>query len=707
LAKFIGTPEIDFYEGGAEADSIYGGGGGDHLGGNEGDDGIFGEDGDDTLRGGAGSDRLFGDGGDDVLAGDGGDDSLNGGAGADRMEGGDGNDWYLVDNAGDTVFDTSGHDMVHTWITYTISDGIEELWLAYNSSGNMLAINGTGNGGDNKLVGNDAANVLYGMGGNDLFFGEGGADTLVGGMGDDTLNGGAGGDTMVGGMGNDVFQVADPGDLVVEGEGEGHDTVYTGLAVYTLTANVERLFGSGPDGQSLIGNNLNNVIQGAYYTASVLDGGAGNDTLIGGRGNDAFVVDSVGDKVVEDPRGGTDEIRTALATYSLAPIANVENLVGLSDLGQVLEGNALGNALYGRGGADRLIGLGGDDMLAGGAGDDVLEGGLGNDVYIVEGADTVTELAGEGTDEVRTAIGSRSDPAQMYTLAANVEALTGTSATEQGVAANSLDNVVSMGVGGDLVVLDAGGNDLVSGGGGDDFLYWAGAFTNADQADGGLGFDTVGLLGSYVLAFDADDLVSIEKLAVYGSGNAGAPNSYGLTMHDGNVAAGQKMMVVAQSLAPGEAFAFNGTAETDGSFNIRGGQGGDTIAGGAGADTLWGGLGADTLRGGAGNDEFEYRSAAESEGAAADVIMDFAKGDKINLIGIDADGNAANGDTKFAWLGDGAFTGQAGELRVSQHAQYGRAWVVEADTNGDRQADLTIYLVGPAGFLPEKSDFYV
>jgi Ca2+-binding RTX toxin-like protein len=178
-------------------------------------------------------------------------------------------------------------------------------------------------------------------------------------------------------------------------------------------------------------------------------------------------------------------------------------------------------------------------------------------------------------------------------------------------------------------------------------------------------------------------------------------------MNDGNVAAGQQLMVYAQSLAAGEAFTFDGSAELDGRFNVRGGRGGDTITGGAGNDVIWGGLGADQLRGGAGKDEFEYRSAEESKASAADVIMDFAKGDKINLYNIDADGNAANGDTAFTWLGSEAFTNQAGQLRVSQHPQYNRAWVVEADIDGDGAADLTLYLVAPLGFVPEQSDFYL
>jgi hypothetical protein len=245
----------------------------------------------------------------------------------------------------------------------------------------------------------------------------------------------------------------------------------------------------------------------------------------------------------------------------------------------------------------------------------------------------------------------------------------------------------------------------VSGGGGDDFLFWGAAFTNADRADGGLGFDTVGLLGTAALVFDADDLLSIEKLAVYSSGNPAAPNSYALTMHDGNVAAGQKMMVVASSLTSGETLAFNGQAETGGSFNVRGGNGADTITGGLKADQLHGNLGADQLKGGGSDDVFEYRAAAESTAAARDTILDFSAGDRINLVTIDADNNAANGDSKFAFIGAAGFSHTAGELRVT--AAQGGGFLVEGDVNGDGTADLSIHVQTLNGHLLTASDFWL
>ena len=48
--------------------------------------------------------------------------------------------------------------------------------------------------------------------------------------------------------------------------------------------------------------------------------------MIGGRDNDLFVVDSLLDTIVEKLGEGSDTAQTVLSAYSLAGIANVENL---------------------------------------------------------------------------------------------------------------------------------------------------------------------------------------------------------------------------------------------------------------------------------------------------------------------------------------------------------------------------------------------
>ncbi|HEY0043517.1 MAG TPA: hypothetical protein VGB62_03100, partial [Allosphingosinicella sp.] len=319
----------------------------------------------------------------------------------------------------------------------------------------------------------------------------------------------------------------------------------------------------------------------------------------------------------------------SIAQISGRLLHRVGEVVNGDSSANLVAGGALDDVLDGGGGDDSLTGNAGNDVLRGGSGADSLAGGTGDDLYVIDAGDTVTELTGEGTDEIRTALGSATDYAQMYTLAPHVENLTGTSAAGQGVYGNALDNHIKMGGGNDLVVLDAGGNDRVEAGAGADYLYFGGSFTNADSVDGGAGSDTVGLVGNYSIAFDADDLVSVEKLAVYSSGDSAAPAGYTLTTNDLNVAAGQTMTIIAQSLQANELLAFNGSAETNGSFNVKGGRGADTITGGNGADVIWGNLGADTLRGGAGNDSFVYQSAAESTAAARDLILDFAQGDRV------------------------------------------------------------------------------
>ena len=124
-----------------------------------------------------------------------------------------------------------------------------------------------------------------------------------------------------------------------------------------------------------------------------LDGGAGTNTLIGGFGDDIFVV-GANDSVLEIALGGNDEIRTALATYSMAVFDNVERLTFKGTGNFTGTGNAAANTLAG--GA-------GNDTLDGGAGADTLDGGAGDDTYLVDNAkDVLADTA--GADTVRASV---------------------------------------------------------------------------------------------------------------------------------------------------------------------------------------------------------------------------------------------------------------------------------------------------------------
>ncbi|QAY77741.1 type I secretion C-terminal target domain-containing protein [Sphingosinicella sp. BN140058] len=696
-----------------------------------------------TMRGGMGADRLIGGGGNDLLEGGGGSDVLEGLGGTDTLHGNAGDDVYIV-GSGDLVVESTGGGM----------DTVRTTAASYTLTANVENLVGTATTGQ-SLIGNGLVNAIEGGNGNDTLDGAGGADILKGGLGDDiyvadagdmlieaanagtdevrvvlgayslgihlenltglstggqaltgngsanvitgaggndTLDGAAGADTLRGGLGNDIY-VADEADIVIEAAGAGTDEVRTAASSYRLAANIEILTGISATGQTLTGNEVDNLLDGGAGN-DIMNGLGGADTLRGNGGNDVYIV-GAGDVVVEASANGSDRVRTALASYSLT--ANVEELVGTAATGQILIGNDLANTITGGAGSDTLDGgLGADRMVGLG----------GNDVYLVDNlGDVVVEAVGEGVDEVRTALGSRTDFSQLYVLAANVETFTGTSTTGQGVRLNAGDNVVRVLMGNDLLVLDDGGNDQVNAGGGADFLYMGAAFGNGDALNGGAGNDTVSLTGTYALTLQADDLVSIEKLILDSSGNAAAPYTYALVMNNANVAAGQQLVVAAEALLAGEVLSFNGAGETDGSYSVQGGRGGDTIVTGAGADRIWGNGGADLLTGGAGKDLFDYRAASDSTAAARDRIGDFAAGDQILLQAIDADGAAGNGDSAFRFVGAAAFSHSAGELRASAATGIPNGWLVEGDVNGDGIGDLSILVVATPGYQLSAADF--
>jgi len=188
----------------SDPDVFFGGGGDDFLDGGGGNDILLGEDGIDVLIGGDGDgdDNLFGGNGNDTLIGGAGEDELDGEAGADQMNGGPGDDTYYVDDAGDTISESStgGIDEVKSSVTFTLSGNLEHLTLT-----GTAAINGTGNANDNAIRGNSAANVLKGLGGNDFLNGDRGDDRLDGGDGNDILAGANGNDKLLGGKDKDTL----------------------------------------------------------------------------------------------------------------------------------------------------------------------------------------------------------------------------------------------------------------------------------------------------------------------------------------------------------------------------------------------------------------------------------------------------------------------------------------------------------------------
>ncbi len=400
----------------------------------------------------------------------------------------------------------------------------EDVWYGSNVFGDTIN-GGAGNdllfglGGNDFIDGGEGFDALFGGDGNDTLYGGAGNDLLNGGAGNDILDGGAGDDDMYGGAGDDTYFVNSAGDLVAEEAGGGVDTVWSSLANYTLTANVEvlRFFGSG--NFTGIGNGLDNTIYGGAGN-DYLEGGAGNDILIGGAGADTlYGGDGIDTASYATASGGVDA-RLMAPQYNKGDAAgdvydSIENLTGSrfddflagNDKANTLEGGGGNDILHGLDGDDRLFGGAGNDLLLGGAGDDWLDGGSGidemhggkgDDIYIVRNAaDEVFEYANEGYDIVGARVS--------YALAA------GTHVEE--LRPHDVDGKTNINLTGNAydqkIIGNAGANRLDGGGGvnilrgflGDDTYIVRNAADRVIEYSGE-GYDVVRATVSYALAAD-------------------------------------------------------------------------------------------------------------------------------------------------------------------------------------------------------------
>ena len=133
---------------------------------------------------------------------------------------------------------------------------------------------------------------------------------------------------------------------------EDQDGDRSSPALVTLQAS------DGTGGNLVHGTEQNDTLdQSASSKDLLMQGGAGDDTLLGGSGKDTIDAGS-GDDLVH---GGAGD--------------------------DLILGGAGKDTLYGDAGQDSIYGGAGDDLILGGKGDDVLSGGTGNDVFAWSSSD--------------------------------------------------------------------------------------------------------------------------------------------------------------------------------------------------------------------------------------------------------------------------------------------------------------------------------
>jgi Ca2+-binding RTX toxin-like protein len=362
-----------------------------------------------------------------------------------------------------------------------------------------------------------------------------------------------------------------------------------------------------------------------------------------------------------------------------------------------LNGTSSSDFIFGFGGNDILNGNGGNDRLDGGTGADTMSGGIGNDIYFVDDVgDSVNELSGQGTDQVRTTLNA-------YLLGADVEKLMFTGSGSFTGTGNELNNEILGGNTSDML-FGEDGYDYLVGLGGDDSLFGG---ADGDVLDGGTG-------GDYMEGNGGDDVYLVDDFGdvVVELTDEGIDHIYttisvytlpdeieNLTWNSvtGGSFDGTGNILDNVMYGGGAADTLSGL---EGNDTLRGNGGDDALLGGDGDDLLVGGVGADSYTGGADADTFRIGYFESGTGAAADSITDFQSGtDLIDVSGWDAN-TGAGGDQAFTFVGTSAFSSTAGELRYSFDGT--NTWV-QGDINGDAAADFEIMLSG--NVTPVATDF--
>ncbi len=565
--------------------------------------------------------------------------------------------------------------------TITVASAAETVTVAKGETTDTLlvrALDGNDTLDATAMKGGAMALTLDGGAGNDLIFGGAGADTLLGGDGNDSVTWSIGGgkDVIDGGAGIDT--------LVLNGSA-GDDQIQ-------VFANVGgKLSVLGSDGSTLDVSGMEQV---------KVSGGAGKDSVLigdltttaidhvtvdlgaGSPGESVTVQNSAGGVMLIETKNGQTLI-TNQNTFQTIAINNMDSTDVLNVIsmfgnvpGQVIMATGLTTSLHftGGNGADTIFSGSGDDFIDTNQGNDIVLMGAGNDTFQWDPGDGSDSVDGQsGFDTLRFNGSNIGELIDIFADGKNAEMTRNVAAIDMHLANMERIEFRALGGSDNIHVHDMSGTAVKQ----------VAIDLSGFDGNGDLAFDRVTVDGTagndHVTVSSANGVVTMTGLpaqVTVSHGelddeiqiNGGAGND---VIDASGVQSGNSHMTLDGSAgndtitggADGDLI-FGG----DGHDVLKGGSGADTIDGGTGNDTIIGGIGDDVLGGGDGADTFVVTGMLDGH----DLIEGFSGEDRLNLtqlfnslgvdakdregrvsltddgfgnviVGVDADGNTANG----------------------------------------------------------------
>ncbi|WIO73533.1 tandem-95 repeat protein [Porticoccaceae bacterium LTM1] len=595
------------------------------------------------------------------------------------------NSFYTYTISEFVFFDPNGEEVAR-WdsnhILSTAYNTLDEYGVSYGSRG------------DDVIYGTDQNDIIRSGQGNDTVYGEDGDDDLSGGYGDDDITGGFGNDIIRGEVGSNVYRYAlgDGNDVIITDRYDSNDLILFDSSVSLSDVKFERStystnssFGlhnslkitfEGHEGSVLLAGYLDlSSFQGVRFgdgpllsrndiedylntptdesdilisnsRNSVLDGGAGDDTLVGWAGDDVFifgegygsdqisdvnlldndVIRLIGGISPEDIKMsrsenklvieilGTNDVLTVSDFYKTryAPSVFISSIEFSDPEGTIWDDTYIVNRLSNPSSGDDFLYLtvdddtidlmSGDDVVYADSGNDVIYGGSGND--IIRGDRGNDHLHGdEGDDKL---FGGDDTDYHYWGVGGGHDIIFSGSVTKFQYDSDGnrrpFDYLIIEGEGvswGD-VLLEQVDDDLVISfsenvsNGQDDSARIAGYFNDGDNQ---LKRIYIGSLSG--ASYTHTDVMKKLNEQLYTnlvtSGDdhiVVVDNGFGVELH---AEAGNDTII--------------GASSTD---RLYGDDGDDTLSGGGERDYLYGGNGQDTLEGGEGNDYLEGSEGSDA-----------------------------------------------------------------------------------------------